>query len=191
MKKALITLIILGGLLFLVMAAINSKRGSEKSASIEVWLMQPVSQLKGHAWPTRADGQPSEITAIETPADVKLHLPSGREISLHSKAVTLHQDNGLITEVSILPLAEAASFQQTVAEAQRIASELKVDTDAQLRQKLDTWRASNPEPDAFANYGARTELERGVLLVFTIKAQTNGRGWFLVLDFTKPANAST
>lgn len=191
MKKAITIFALAGGLLLLMMAAINNKHENAKRAEVEVWMMQPVSRVKGFAWPAHSDGKPFEIAAVEDSRNLKLHLPSNREINLPAKAITFHQDNGSVTEVSALPLGDLTDFQQAAAEASALAANLKADGDENFRAKLESWRAQkNPASDAFSNFGASTELERGVLLFLTLKAHPSGNGWFLVVDFTRPANSS-
>lgn len=137
MKKAITIFALAGGLLLLMMAAINGRRDNAKRAEVEVWMMQPVSRVKGFAWPAHSD-KPFEIAAVEDSRNLKLHLPSNREINLPAKAITFHQDNGSVTEVSALPLGELTDFQQAAAAASALASNLKADGDENFRAKLES-----------------------------------------------------
>ena len=185
--------LVLGGSLVVGLARYDKVRKAmmeTKLPVIEVWLMDSTDRVKGRPWPTYDDGRPLEITAVEEPFELVLHLPSGREIRMRAKAATFEQDNGVVSQVSPLPLMGLVEFRDAVAEAKRIAADLRVDTDPQLRARLMEWQGQNPEADMFSNpvYMARAQLETGVLLYIEIKPHPNGDGWYVIVDFTRPAS---
>lgn len=159
---------------------------------IEVWLSEPIGRVKGRPWPLHSDGRPLEITAVEEPCQVVVYLGSGRALRTRAKTVTIEQENGVVTQVSPLPLPDVVEFPEAVAEVDRLAEAWGVARDPQLRERLDEWRAERPEPDIFGKtYLTGAKLETGALVYFGIRPHTSGRGWYVVVDITRPALGET
>jgi len=159
---------------------------------IEVWLLEPIDRVKGRTWPRYSDGRPLEMTAQEDPCEVIVHLPSGRVISLTAKAAKLDQDKGVVIRVSLLPLMELVPFRTAAAAVKRIAADLRINPGDPLWQTLEEWQKQNPDPDVYSSrvYMAKTKLEKGVLLYLAIKVHSE-RGWYVVVDLTRPAQGET
>lgn len=184
--KTLIIALLIGGLLIVGWVS-YSKMKDQKLPEVEVWLLQPVSRVKGHAWPMHSDGKPLELAAVEHPALLRVHLPSGKEVEIKAKAIQMDQENGAVTRITPLPLMDLTTFRQAVEEAERLAAQLQVNTHLELKTKLQEWRAlGEPTADVFKTYMASTKLEEGVMLYLSVKPHASGQGWFVVVDFMRP-----
>jgi hypothetical protein len=159
---------------------------------VEVWLSKPTSQVKGHTWPLYDNGKPLEVAAIETPTDMVIYLPSGREVRLYAKAVTFRQENGLVTRVSPLPLPDLKEFPKAVEEAKRIAADLKIPQNSRITTDLGRWQNQKPTVNSFGSvstgdYITRDDIEKDLLLEITLKIHPSSKEWMIVLDFIKTA----
>jgi len=162
----------------------HSDGGPAKRPEVEVWLFQPVSQLKGHSWPVHTDGRPLELATIQEPCFLTVHFPSGKTFRTPAKLVTMNQDHGVVEEVSPLPLMEPADFKAAVDSVGRVINALDVNPHDPCREKLHEWRAHGPG-DSWTTYTTGTELEQGVGLFLEIKALPGQHRWYLVLNFEK------
>jgi hypothetical protein len=160
--------------------------------TIDVVLLGTTAQVRGKRWPSDRDGQPSALTAIESPCELALHLPSGRTLRLRAHTMTLSQRDDKVSAVTVLPLANLVSFPQAAAEIERLAAQLGV-ADKVFDSTLARWREQQPAIDPRAatwpKYMVKAELEPQIDVYSQIKSHASGRGWFIALEFSKSASA--
>jgi hypothetical protein len=111
--------------------------------TVQLSLGQSVAKMEGVAWPT-TNLELDESNAIDTDADFTIHFPSGRKYSTFSRATFLSQRNGVVSDVTLTPLAETLSFQQALARVKAIAEELGVLQNDMISDKLRNYETNPP-----------------------------------------------
>jgi hypothetical protein len=152
--------------------------------TVQISLGQPAAKMEGVAWPT-TNLKLDDSNAIDTDADITIHFPSGRKYSTFSRATFLSQRNGVVSDVTLAPLAETVSFQQALARVKAIAEELCVLQNDLISDKLRNYEANPPNWEDMQSKPLGCEMEKGVRLFIEIKPHWSEKDkWFLSCDFS-------
>jgi hypothetical protein len=101
---------------------------------VEIWLGGPRASIRGYEWPHH-NGRLDEWAFITKPVLLKLHLPSGREITTFSMGADIsasdaafahpvQEEKVLVTGIRTLPLPETVAAGKLVTEVDRIGASL-------------------------------------------------------------------
>ncbi len=159
---------------------------------IEVWLSEPVEKIKGHAWPHHSpnfeNGRLMDIAGTSDPHVVTIHFPSGQSYTTWSNSVAMDQQKGRLYHIQLVPLADRVTNQEALDTIERIAKELRVDTDFKFRSMLAQWRKETPS-QTWASYEGQFQVEKDIDVRFEAKYASNAgnpsvdKGWYVVLKF--------
>lgn len=174
--------------------AVTEEENSE-IRRIEVWLAESVDNVKGLDWPHfKSDGQPHEITAVQKPAYVVIHLPSGKMIESFTMGATMNNDDGFVSKIVLQPLPELAkSYDDVVDAAEEIVQRWEIEN-AELDTSLSKWREmydSDPllldpderSPNRSLKHYARGEIEFDIILSPERAIHYSNEGWYLQMNF--------
>ena len=161
---------------------------------VEVWLAESVDKVKGFDWPYfKNDQQPHEITAIQEPAYVVVHLPSGKTLESYTNGATMNNDDGFVSKVVLQPLPELAkSYDDVVDAAEAIVQRWDIDN-AELKSSLAAWREmydSDPllldpderKPNRSLKHYAGGEIEFDIILSPERAIHYSNEGWYLQMN---------
>ena len=199
MKKSLFLLGLLAiiGLIFSILVIRNYDK--QNLPLVEIWLGQPLALIKGYDWPRyKEDGQLFDVAWIDKPIQLKLHLPSGREITtiskgtwigvetnkLSSHSYTYAEGHDPINHVSILPLLESVRPDELTAHLDKIAVNLALRDDPNFDKEWDSLETQARLTSKCTEFGFQTALENKATV--SIRTQTASGffsdGCYLVID---------
>jgi hypothetical protein len=158
---------------------------------VEVWLAESVDRVKGFDWPRfKNDGLPHEITAIQEPAYVVIHLPSGKIIESFTMGSTMNNDGGYVSKVVLQPLPELAKTYDEVVDAAEVIlkrwslEDMFLDGLAKWRGMYEQDPILIPREERRPNYKKyiNVEIEPGIWLSPERDIHFRGEGWYLQMN---------
>ena len=177
-----------GAVLFLLVTLSNGcTRIDDRSlppVTVDVWLGGCVDKIQGLEWPKEA-GVRADTRAIQTPADVRIHFPSGRVCHLKSKMTFLGQKDNVLSRITLTPAEELLSFREAVDLVGALADKLGIQGNEALVSAMESWRREQPDPSIYESSRAQgCDIEEGIALFLEIKPHRSEGGWFVSAEMT-------
>ena len=160
---------------------------------VEVWLAESVERVEGWDWGRGRNGKPLMMTAIQEPAYVVVHLPSGKTLESYTNGATMNNDDGFVSKVVLQPLPELAkSYDEVVDAAETIVRRWDIDN-AELSTDFARWREmydSDPllldpderKPNRSLKHYASGEIEFDIFLEPERAIHYSNEGWYLQMN---------
>jgi hypothetical protein len=150
----------------------------------EVWLGASVDKIKGFEWPRDKGGRLPALAGEPRPHQITIHFPSGRRFTGWSKYLLLSQHKGMVTEVTIAPLADYVGFRQAVAAAEKEAQKVRFQDPWDLFERLTKWGKLKQPPEV-SMAGTGIVEERVTLFIQVNREENKGDPvWWATLDFS-------
>jgi len=171
-------------------ASATTNQEDNEIRRVEVWLAEPVERIKGWTWGRRDDNDPLMMTAIQEPAYVVIHLPSGKVIESFTMGATMNNDDGFVSKVVLQPLSELAkSYDEVVDETEAVLERWMLKDD--FRDGIAKWRGMyDQDPILISREDRKTnfkeyinvEIESDIWLSPERDIHFRGEGWYLQMN---------
>ena len=162
----------------------------EEIRRVEIWLAEPVERVNGWTWGRRSNGEALMMTAIQEPAYIVIHLPSGKIIESFTMGSTMNNDSGYVSKVVLQPLPELAKTYDEVVDAAEVIlkrwslEDMFLDGLAKWRGMYEQDPILIPREERRPNYKKyiNVEIEPGIWLSPERDIHFRGEGWYLQMN---------
>src|SRR5688572_21107831 len=86
------------------------------SKQVSVVLLGSAEEITGINVPKGIASERNAYLRLQESADVTVKLPGSREVRMRVKYISVNLDRGVVVDVHLLPLSQAVSFREALAE---------------------------------------------------------------------------
>jgi hypothetical protein len=169
--------------LLICMTGCNAYMPPNAPITVEIELGADLNSVHGVEWPLH-DNQPFEFFPFSNGGeafDVKVVLPSGRNIHSSCRLLAINQSLGRITRVTITPFEDLMQWSYAIDYFDQLSAKLELDKPLLVKQSERDEGVLITPMDRISN---RVDIEKTVSLFVELKRHASGGGYYASLEYS-------